>query len=140
LNCLDDMPGVAGGLARLLRPGGVALLCVMGPLVPWEWVWFLARGAPRKAFRRLKRGGTAWRGMTIRYPPIGAVRRAFAPAFRLRRAVAIGALLPPSYAEGWAGRHPRLLDALDRWERRCERLPPLPWLADHYLLELERLE
>lgn len=139
LNCVADLAVATAGLAACLRPGALALLCLMGPLAPWEWGWFLARGQPGKAFRRLRRGGTEWRGMTIRYPSIGAVRRAVAPWFRLRRASAIGALLPPPYAEGWAARHPRLLDWLDRCERCLETLPPLPWLADHYLLELERL-
>jgi SAM-dependent methyltransferase len=139
LNCVADLPGVAAGLAGCLRPGAVALLCVMGPLVPWEWAWYLRRGQPAKAFRRLRRGGVAWRGLTIRYPSIGALRRAFAPWFRMRRASAVGALLPPSYAEGWAVRRPRLLGRLGHWERRFETWPPLPWLADHYLLELERV-
>jgi SAM-dependent methyltransferase len=137
-NCIADPRGPARDLAALLRPGARVLLCVMGPLVPWEWAWFLLRGRPGKALRRLRPGGAAWRGMVIRYPSIGAMRRAFAPEFRARRTAAIGVLLPPSYAEPWAARHPRLLARLDRWERRWETLPPLPWLADHYLLELER--
>jgi SAM-dependent methyltransferase len=139
LNCVADLGSAAAGLAACLRPGAMALLCVMGPLLPWEWAWFLRRGQPAKAFRRLRRSGVGWRGLTIRYPSIGAVRHAFAPWFRLRRASAVGALLPPSYAEDWAARRPRLLSRLNRWERRLETLPPLPWLADHYLLELERL-
>ncbi len=137
-NCIADPRGTARDLAALLRPGARVLLCVMGPLVPWEWGWFLLRGRPGKALRRLRPGGAAWRGMVIRYPSIGAMRRAFEPDFRARRTAAIGVLLPPSYAEPWAARHPRLLARLDRWERRWETLPPLPWLADHYLLELER--
>lgn len=138
LNCAADPSAVARGLAALLRPGARALFCVMGPLVPWEWGWFLLRGEPRKALRRLRRGGAVWRGAAIRYPSIGALRRAFAPAFRATRVAALGCLLPPPYAEAWAVRHPRFLARLDRWERRWETLPPLPWLADHYLLELER--
>ena len=139
LNCVADLPGVAAGLASRLRPGAVALLCVMGPLVPWEWAWYLRRGQPGKAFRRLRRGGVAWRGLTISYPSIGALRRAFAPWFRAQRVSAVGALLPPSYVEEWAAQRPRLLDRLGRWERRAETWPPLPWLADHYLVELERV-
>jgi SAM-dependent methyltransferase len=139
LNCVEDLAGVARALAALLRPGGRALLCLMGPAVPWEWAWYLAHGQPDKALRRLQRGGAQWHGLTIRYPSISAVRRAFAPHFAQRRVAAIGALVPPSYAQGWADRHPRLLAALARWERRAETLPPLPWLADHYLIELERL-
>jgi SAM-dependent methyltransferase len=139
LNCVADLGAVAAGLTNCLRPGGWALLCVMGPLVPWEWAWYLRRGQTAKAFRRLRRGGVGWRGLTIRYPSIGAVRRAFAPWFRARRVSAIGALLPPSYAEGWAARRGRLLARLNCWERRLEAWPPLPWLADHYLLELQRV-
>ena len=137
-NCIADPRGPARDLAALLRPGARVLLCVMGPLVPWEWGWFLLHGRPGKALRRLRPGGAAWRGMVIRYPSIGAMRRAFAPEFQARRTAAIGVLLPPLYAEPWAARNPRLLARLDRWERRWETLPPLPWLADHYLLELER--
>ena len=138
LNCVDDLSGVAQGLAAILRPGGRALLCIMGPVVPWEWAWYLVHGQPRKALRRLRRGGAHWRGLTIRYPSIGVVRRAFAPHFRQRRVSAIGALLPPTYTDDWAARHPQLLAALDRWERSVETIPPLPWMADHYLIELER--
>jgi hypothetical protein len=35
-------------------------------------------------------------------------------------------------------RHPRLLHALDRCERRLAGMPPLASLGDHYVLELER--
>lgn len=138
LNCVEDLGAVARGLARVLRPGAFAMLCVMGPLVPWEWLWYLGRGEGRKAFRRLRRDGVVWRGLTIRYPSIGTVRRRFAADFQLRRVSAIGSFLPPSYAEAWAARHPRILAGLDRWERWTETWFPFPWLADHYLLELER--
>jgi len=138
LNCVTDLPGVASGLAAVMRPGARALLCVMGPMVPWEWGWYLAHGQPRTAMRRLRREGSPWRGLTVRYPSIGRMRRAFAPHFVQRRVSAIGALVPPTFAEPWAGRHPRLLAALDRVERRAEAAWPLPWLADHVLIELER--
>lgn len=138
LNCIADLAVVAQGLVQVVRPGGWVLLCVMGPLVPWEWVWYLGHGQPRKAVRRLRPGGVTWRGLTIRYPSIRTLRRALAAGFRLRRVDAIGALLPPSYMEAWAGRHPHWLERLDRWERRVEALPLLPWLADHYLAEFER--
>lgn len=138
LNCVTDLARVAGRLAAFLRPGARAVLVVMGPAVPWEWAWFLSRREPGKAFRRLRREGVAWRGMRVRYPAPGTVRRAFGPEFRRRRVSALGALLPPTYAEAWAARRRHLVNALARWERRLEALPPLPSLADHYILELER--
>ena len=138
LNCVADLPAVSEALAARLRPGATAMLCLMGPVVPWEWVWFLARGEPGKAFRRLKPGGAVWRGLKIRYPSVGAVRRDFSRHFELSRVGAIGALLPPPFTEPWSARHPRLLQGLNRWEQRFEACAPLPWLSDHYLLELRR--
>jgi SAM-dependent methyltransferase len=138
LNCVADLRAAAGALAGRLRPGAVAMLCIMGPHVPWEWLWFLARGNPAAAFRRLHRD-REWSGVTLRYPSIGAATKAFAPEFRPLRATAIGALLPPPYTEATLRRLPRLLDTLERLERRCETRWPLPQLADHYLLELERI-
>jgi len=138
LNCVADPAPVAVGLARCTRAGARVFLGVMGPLVPWEWAWYLLRGEPGRAFRRLRPGGTRWRGMTVRYPGVASLKRAFGEAFRGVGVTAVGALLPPSYAEGWALRHPALVARLDRLERRLEAVWPLPRLADHYLLELER--
>ena len=136
MNCVADLGAAAEALGTLLRPGAPLLLCVMGPVVPWEWLYYLGRGEPRKAFRRLARAGVAWRGMTVRYPSIRSLRRTFAPWFRYERVAAVGALLPPTYLEAWTARHPRLLEGLAHWERKLERL--LPGLADHYLMELVR--
>ena len=137
LNCVNDLSMAARDLAAQLRGGAVAIVCIMGPVVPWEWIWYLARGKPGTAFRRLRRRAVSWSGLEIHYPAIAEVRRAFSPAFRLRRTAAIGALLPPPYADAWMQRHPRLLEALNRAERRCETFWPLPSLADHYLAEFE---
>jgi SAM-dependent methyltransferase len=138
LNCVADLPRVARALATLLKPAARVVVCVMGPLVPWEWVWLLSHGRGRSALRRLSAAGVQWRGLTVRYPSVGAMRRAFAPQFATRRVGGLGVLLPPSYAEPWARRHRGLVERLDRWERRLESWPIVPWFADHYLLEMER--
>lgn len=138
-NCVSDWATISRLLACRLRPQAAALICVMGPMAPWEWFGNLLRGRPKTAFRRLWPGGVNWRGITIRYPSIGKLRRAFSPDFRLLRVSGIGALLPPPAFEEWANRHLRLVGTLSRWERRLESMPPIPWFADHYLMELERV-
>lgn len=140
LNCFSDSAGLAGAVARLaaqIRPGGVFLAVVMGRVVPWELAWFAVRGEPRRAVRRLRRA-PSWRGMALHYPTPASLRRVCSPWFSCRRQAALGALLPPPYAEAWAGRHPRLIDNLDRAERRVETAWPLPWLCDHFVVELVR--
>lgn len=137
LNCVVDLDAVVAGLAKCLRPGGTAVLCIMGPAVPWEWVWYLSRAQPCKAFRRFAEV-TYWRGMPIRYPSIRVMRRLLAPSFDVTRVWALGVLIPPSYAESWVRRHPRMLASLARNERRIERWPGAAHLADHYVLEVTR--
>jgi len=137
LNCVTDVGDVVDGLAACVRPGGSALLCIMGPVVPWEWIWYLLHRQPRKAFRRFAKV-TWWRGLPIRYPSIRSTRRALSPAFEVNRVWALGALIPPSYAEPWAQRHPRALALLVRTERRIERWPGVAHVADHYVIEVTR--
>lgn len=138
LNCIGDFRAAARALSGKMRPGAVAILCIMGPHVPWEWLWFLAQGRPARAFRRLHRRGASWAGLTIRYPSIRQMTQAFAPEFQLMRSSALGALLPPPYTGAVLGRLPHLVRGLNRLERHLETLWPLPQLADHYVLELRR--
>ena len=138
LNCVQDLSSVSTELANRTARGAPVVLCLMGPTVPWEWVWYLAQANPSKAFRRLRSGGVAWRGIRIRYPSIADVRATFAPDFEAMRVAALGALVPPSYAEPGLERFRSLIESLARLERVLETVPPLPWLADHYLLELRR--
>lgn len=138
LNCAWDLPAVARGLSAALSPGAPLLLGVMGPFCAWETGRFLLRGEFRQAFRRLRGGGAPWRGLRVTYPSPGTLARLLSPSFQVTGLRALGALLPPTEAEAWARAHPRLLDRLDRWERRWAGVWPLPHLADHYLLELVR--
>ena len=138
LNCVADLPALANGLARQLRPGAPVFLTVMGPCVPWEWGWYAARGQFAKAFRRLRRGGVDWRGLRVYYPSASRLRDAFAGHFALQRVVVINAFVPPSYCEAALSRHPRLLDRLDQLDERLGGSALLAGLADHYLAHLVR--
>jgi SAM-dependent methyltransferase len=138
LNCVTSLATAMPRLAARVRPGGFAVCAIMGPAVPWEWAWFVARGRPGDAFRRFRRGGVDWRGIRVHYPSIAATTRAAAPWFVRRRVSALGCLVPPSYVESWAARHRRGVAWLARVEGLIGAVRPLPDLSDHYLLELER--
>lgn len=138
INCVADLRRLAESLAERLEPGAPLGFVVMGRHVPWEWLWFGLRGQPRKAFRRVRGDGVAWRGTTIRYPTPGQLGRALRPAFTPARVSAIGAVLPPSYACGWLNRRPRLLRTLLGLERKLASRRWAAGLADHYLLEAVR--
>lgn len=140
LNCVPDLAPVARGLARLVRPGGAALLVLFGPFAPGEVIVESLRGRPRSAFRRLRSGEVparlGGRDFVVRYHRPAQVARVMAPWFRpvLRRG--IGVFVPPSAAEPWISRHPGLLRALDALDRVAGR--PLALLGDHVLFHFER--
>jgi len=138
LNCVENLADTARAIHACLAPNGIAALCVMGRYVPWEWLWYLARGDAARAFRRLRGDGVPWRGITLRYPSPGQLARLFAPWFRLERTSAVGLFVPPTYAEEFVRRHPRLFRALAACERRAEGFGQAAWLSDHYLAEFRK--
>lgn len=144
LNCVADLGGVARALARLIRPGGRVLLTLMGPMCAWEMAWYLGHGQPRIALRRLRPGGVTTtiggRRLAVYYPTPAAAARAFAPAFRVTRAQAIGALLPPSTLSHLVDRWPDAFARVATWDQRLAASRLLVALSDHYLLEMRRSE
>jgi SAM-dependent methyltransferase len=133
INCVADVGRLARSLALRLEPGAPLMFVVMGRYVPWEWAWYLAHGDRQRAFRRLRREGAQWRGLTIHYPTPAELAAALAPMFFTQRRTALGFVLPPSYAAHWLDSRPRMLSALTGIERVMQRVTA--GLADHYMLE-----
>jgi ubiquinone/menaquinone biosynthesis C-methylase UbiE len=142
LNCVEDMAPVARGLARLIRPGGSALLVLFGILSPGEILVEGLRGRPSQALRRLRKGPVAARlggqNFTVRYHRAAALKTAMQPWFRLVRRHGIGIFVPPSAAEPWMSRHPSLLALLEKLDRLASL--PLALLGDHILYRFERTD
>ena len=143
LNCVADLRSLAEDLAVLLRPGASALLCWMGPFCLWETVWYLIQAKPAKALRRLRREGITARvdggiPMTVYYPSVHTLARAFAPEFTIRSIKGVGVTVPPSYLEPYARRFPRLLDAGAFADGILGHCAGLRLLADHILIRFER--
>jgi ubiquinone/menaquinone biosynthesis C-methylase UbiE len=144
LNCIQDLGPVARELARLVKPEGIAILCLFGRFCLWETAWYLTRGDLRKATRRLDRkcvegALTSHSGVKVWYPPVRQVRKVFSPNFHLRRMKGVGVVVPPSYLEPLVIKHPRLFRAashLDHWLGRCAGLRAV---GDHMLLTFERI-
>lgn len=140
LNCVADLPALARPLAGLVRPGGVCAFVVFGRRSPGEIVVELLRGRPGAAFRRFRSGPAPARigreHFQVWYPSAREFARSFAPWFRLRATRGIGILVPPSAAEPFISRFPRLIRAMELGDRALSR--PFAVLGDHLLLELER--
>lgn len=141
LNCLSDLRPVARDLASLVRPGGHVLMCVWSRVCVGELVWYLLHGETNKAFRRFSGKAQARVGgltITVSYPTVGEVQRAFAPWFELKDRCAIGLFVPPSYVESWASRHSAMIGYLEKMDGVFAEFPVLRDLGDHLLLEFTR--
>lgn len=143
LNCVQNLQAAAFQLARLLRPGARALLCIFGNFCMWEVVWYVLHGNLSKALRRFRRGGSTAEiasGVTvgIHYPSVAAMERAFRPHFRLKEWKGVGVAVPPSYLEPWAKRFPKLCRMLAIADRFLAGCPGIRATADHWLLTFEQ--
>ncbi len=142
LNCLADLQPLGTALAGYLRPGARLVLVIMGPVCPWEIAGFLLRGRPDQAFRRWRSGASASVGgetLPVWYPSPGALRRQLSPAFRHRRTVGVGVVLPPSHLSALVERHPRFFRLAARLDPLAGAVWPGHLLADHYLAIFERV-
>lgn len=142
LNCVHDLPTLAGWLAERVRRGGAAAFAVMSPLCVWEIGWHALHGSFRVAGRRL-RGGARFEvkgaALSVYYPSIRDVTRAFAPRFRRIHKEPLGLALPPSDVYGALERRPALLRVLLALEQRIGYIGALAAFADHYWIEFERV-
>ena len=145
LNCVADLRCVARDLARLVRPGGTAILCLFGRFCHWEVLWYALQGDFKKAFRRLRGKGVVanlapGHSVVVRYPSVDSFLRDFAEHFRMVRWKGIGIAVPPSYLEPWAVRFARLFRFATKIDPFLGRCPGVRCLADHVVLVLERVD
>jgi ubiquinone/menaquinone biosynthesis C-methylase UbiE len=143
LNCVSDLTATSRALARLVKPGGKAVLCLFGRVCLWEIGFYFSGGNLKKAFRRFSKhgigaslGGSS--KFTVHYPTVKLLRKTFRPHFRLESQRGVGILVPPSYLERLATRSPRFFKfaaAVDPW---LGRYPGARAFSDHIVLTFER--
>lgn len=142
LNCVQDLGPVAKGLADLLKPGAALMLVLFGTFCPSEMAVEILRRRPRQALRRFQRRAVPARlekcEFEVFYHRHAELVEAFTPWFVLERRVGIGVFVPPSAAEPWISKHPRLLAAMEAMDRSLAG--PLAALGDHVLYEFRRTE
>ena len=135
LNCVEIVESLREPLARLVRPGGHLVICVIGRFCLWETVWSLIHRKPAKAFRRWRKSVMSSLGIRVFYPSKHDLESAFGPQFTLLSWRGIGLSVPPSYVNGLSGVFLQKLDALDQ---RLAHWPVLRGLSDHRLFVFVR--
>lgn len=140
LNCTDRLADVLREAHLLLRPGGHMHLVMMPRICLWEMAWVF-KGQFRKAFRRLRKGGTMAHLEGMHFPchyyDPGVVA-GMVPGFSVRTIKGLSVFYPPPHMQGKAERWPRLTRIAELLENGlCCRWPFRAW-GDHYLLIVQR--
>ena len=145
LNCVEELRPLAEELADRIHPGGVVALCVMNKRCLWETLLYpLTAILHRTSLDRTSRPGGDWVGrdegaFPVRYPSVGEIREAFAPAFTLERAPGVGVFTPPTYLEPFARSAPRLMRVLAALDKLLADKPGFRAWGDHRLVVLRRI-
>jgi hypothetical protein len=141
LNCVRDLRQVAHDMATLTKPNATACLVLSTRFCLWEIAYHALHARFRKAVRRWTGKTTATlngESLTVYYPTVSQIRRAFSGHFELRRVQGIGVFVPPSYLESWVKKHQRLFGYLKRMDRLVSALPVFRVIGDHMLLTFKR--
>lgn len=141
INSVEDLPALAGDLAQLIRPGGIAALSLMNRRCLWETLLYpLAAYLHRREStdREWSHAAAEDEGFKAFYPSVGDVRQAFAVQFDFVAAPGISLFLPPTYLEPIAAKHPQLAARLSTIDQACAHLPLFRNLAENRLIILRR--
>lgn len=142
-NCVPDLARAASGIVRCLKPRGLVIASVIGRICPWEIAIHLRRGdVARARVRWIKNvvpvslnGGRIW----TRYYSPSEYERAFVAAGVTRVSLrTLGLLIPPPYADAFAGRHPGVFNGLLAVEDVVGGWPVLRSMGDHFLSVMRR--
>ena len=142
LNTIGEWRPLAAALAEIVKPGGIVILVPMGPLCPWEILWYLAHGQPKQAWRRLAQRGTSAKIgdalIPIWYPSAQRLRADFSPWFQHWHTESLELWLPPSYLDHFVNRWPGFFRRLNQFEKATARLTG-GW-GDHYIIVFQKID
>lgn len=142
LNCTGGLDKVMDSFSGLLKPGGVVTMVLLPKFCLWEFL-LLFRGKIRTAFRRLlaKNGARAHiegEFFTCWYYNPSFIIQHMRKEYELLCVEGLCTMVPPSYMEGFAEKHPRLYQYLCKKEAACKLLWPWRSTGDYYIISLRK--
>jgi ubiquinone/menaquinone biosynthesis C-methylase UbiE len=142
LNCTGELHTVLASFAALLKPGGVATLVILPKFCLWEML-LIFKGKFKTATRRLfsRHGVTAHvEGTYFKcwyYNPAYITNR-LSSAFSILNIEGLCTIVPPSYMEGFAEKHPRIYRFLKAKEDKLKSAWPWKFIGDYYIISLQK--
>jgi len=142
LNCTNRLSDVLKDAEKLLVPGGIITIVLLPPFCLWETLQAL-RGQFKLAFRRFnsKNGVKAHiEGVYFTcwyYKPSFIINEA-KDKFDILDVEGLCTIVPPSYFEHFADKHPRAFKFLAKLENRLKNKWPWKNVGDYYIITLRK--
>jgi ubiquinone/menaquinone biosynthesis C-methylase UbiE len=140
LNCTDDLEKVLHSFYPLLKPGGIVTLVLLPKFCLWETL-LLFKGKFKTAFRRFFAGNGAKshiEGVYFKcwyYNP-SYVIHVLKNTFDLISIEGLCTIVPPSYLQGFAEKHPHVYHFLKTKEDKLKGAWPWKYIGDYYIISL----
>ncbi len=142
LNCTNELEKVLSSFFFLLKPGGLVTLVVLPKFCLWEFILFF-KGKFKTAFRRFtgNKGTKAHiEGEYFRcwyYNPF-FIKKHLNNSFDILSVEGLCTLVPPSYMQGFAEKHPKLYRYLEKKENKWKASWPWKSIGDYFIITLQR--
>jgi len=142
LNCTGELDKVLASFDSLLKPGGVATLVIISKFCLWETL-LVFKGKFKTAFRRFfssngRKARVEGEYFKCWYYNPGYVRDQLGNNFELLDIEGLCTIVPPSYIENFAEKHPSLYHFLVKWENSLKGSWPWKYWGDYYIVSVRK--
>lgn len=143
LNCTKELDKVLRSFAPLVKPGGQVTLVILPGFCLWESL-LIFKGKWKTAVRRwftAKRGAKSHvEGHYFQswyYSPSHVIRQ-LKDSFELLSLEGLCTIVPPSYIEGFAEKHPKAYQFLKAREDKWKGVWPWKVIGDYYIISFRK--
>ena len=142
LNCTAELEKVLNSFDHLLKPGGLTTLVILPKFCLWETLLIFKgkfKTATRRFFssngRKAKIDGASF---TCWYYSPGFVIHSLQKKYELIELEGLCTIVPPSYIEHFAEKHPKAFDYLVAKENKLKNKWPWKFIGDYYIITLRK--
>lgn len=142
LNCTSALGKVLNSLKGITASGGVVTLVIISKFCLWETL-LLFKGKFKTAFRRFfnKKGTSAHvegKYFKCRYYSPSFIEKHMQKDFEWLQTEGLCTIVPPSYIEHFAEKHPQLFSFLKQKENKLKSRWPWKTIGDYFIISFKR--
>ncbi len=142
LNCTGQLDHVLKSFDAVLKPGGMVTLVLLPRFCLWEFL-LLFKGQFKTAFRRCfsNKGVKAHlegEYFTCWYYNPGYIKKNIPSNFSIKKVEGLCTIVPPSYMEQFAEKHPKLYAFFKSKEDKLHSKWPWKFIGDYYIISVKK--